>query len=223
MSNNGNNTQRITCPSCHCEILVNPVSVIMENTEELHSLIQGTLNKFNCSSCKVEFLYDTPIIYRDDENHFVIYHHTSGTHDTLPEALNYMSEIYKELFADFSEDEKPVCRLTMRRKDLIEKIKIHQLGYDDRIIEYIKYQFFSHSSELDESGMDLLFDFATSTEEKLVFLAFDQHKGDVLYSLEFPTREYHQLKNNFLDTPELEKEFSKLFKGYYVHVSTLLE
>ncbi len=223
MGNNGNNSQRLNCPSCSNEILVNPVFTIRENTDDLHALIKGNLNKFSCTACKKDFLYDTPMVYRDDENHYVIYYHSSGINENVTEALGFMDEIYTEMFADLSESQKPVCRLTLRRKDLIEKIKLHQKGYDDRLVEYIKYQLFHHSKDLDSTHMDLLFDFGSSDDETLIFLAFDQTSGNIIYSLEFPVKEYSELRKNFLGSLKLENEFNKLFRGYYVQVDTLME
>ncbi len=223
MRNNGDSSQKLNCPSCKSEMLINPVFTIRENTDELHALIKGNLNRFSCPSCHKDFLYDTPMVYRDDENQYVTYYHSSGTNETVSEALGFMDEIYGNMFANLSEKEKPVCRLTLCRKDLIEKIKLHQKRLDDRIIEYIKYQLFHHSRDLDPTQMDLLFDFGSSDNETLVFLAFMQTSGDILYSLDFPVKEYTELRKNFLGSRKLENEFSKLFRGYYVHVSTLLE
>jgi hypothetical protein len=223
MKNNGNNSQRIMCPSCGAEIVVNPTSVIRENTAQLHDLFKGTLNKFQCTKCDGEFLYDAPIVYRDDDHRYVVYYHTSGTNDNLSEALVYMKELYDGLFRDLGDNEKPISRLTLKRKDLVEKIKIHQQGYDDRLIEYIKYQLFQHSDNLDCASQDLLFDFASSNSENLAFLAFDRKTGSAHYSLEFPAEEYEKLNQDFLSTPETAKEFDKLFSGYYVHVGTLLD
>ena len=211
------------CPSCSAEIVVSPTSVVTENTAQLHDLFKGILNKFQCTKCDGEFLYDTPIVYRDNEHRYVIYYHTSSTDDNLSEALAYMQEVYDNLFRDLSDNEKPISRLTLKRKDLVEKIKIHQHGYDDRLIEYIKYQLFQHSDNLDCASLDLLFDFASSNSENLVFLAFDRKTGNAHYSLEFPAEEYEKLNRDFLSPPETAKEFDKLFNGHYVHVGTLLD
>ena len=213
----------VTCPACSQTNPFDSVSVIEEGTTNLKELFAGTINKVNCSFCSTKFLVEIPIIYRDNPKNFLIYNKALGKDEALTGLLDLMDELYHRVYEDLDRKDKPTCRLTLSRKDLIEKIAIHQQGYDDRLIEYIKYQLFGHSKKgLDSNRMELLFDFSNTNQESICFLAFDLKTGNPLYSLNFQNEDYRKLENYFLSSSEMEKKLNQLFKKYYVHVGNLL-
>ena len=168
-------------------------------------------------------MVEIPLIYRNDRARFLVYYSPRTSDDQLPEIVKSMEELDQQLFKGLSSQEKPDCRLTLCRRDFIEKIAIRQFGYDDRLIEYIKYQLFQHSKKgLDPHRMDLLFDFSNTNDEHLGFLAFDRTTGKAVYSLNFLRDDYEHLAEYFLRENEMETRLNRLFRKYYVHVTCLL-
>ena len=215
--------KEINCPACSQPNTIEPVSVIHEGTPELKELFAGTINKVECLSCSKNFLVEIPLIYRDDSKHYLVYCISLPRDEQLEDLIEQMDALYQMTYEELGLQDKPLCRLTISRRDFIEKIAIHQHGYDDRLIEYIKYQLFGHSKRgLDSSTMELLFDFTNSNDDHLSFFAFDLNTGKPIYSLEFSSQDYRNLVNYFLSTEEMEKKLNQLFKKHYVHVGNLL-
>ena len=215
--------QTVKCPACSHQTPCRTVSTITKGTKELTALFGGDLNKTTCKSCFVEFLVEIPLIYRDDKARFLVYYSPLTRDDQLSEITQFMEKLDSQLFEGLSSQEKPICRLTLSRRDFIEKIAIRQHGYDDRLIEYIKYQLFQHSKKgLDPHRMDLLFDFSNTNNKHLGFLAFDRTTKEAVYSLNFLHADYDHLGEYFLRKNEMEIRLNRLFKKYFVHVSSLL-
>ena len=221
--NSSGDPQVVQCPACSKETFCRIVSTITQGTRELKALFTGELNKANCMSCSIEFLVEIPLIYRDNIRRFLVYYSPQTSDDSLPNVVDIMEELYRQLFQGLPQKDKPDCRLTLARRDFIEKIAIHQHGYDDRLIEYIKYQLFQHSKKgLDPNRMDLLFDFSNSDDEQLSFISFDRKTGKPVYSLNFLLTDYYHLEDYFLKKSEMEVRLNQLFRKYHVHVSSLL-
>ena len=215
--------QTVQCPACLRNTICRTVSTITEGTKELNDLFIGTLNKTKCNACSAEFLIDVPLVYRDDKKRVLVYYAPSVKSDHVKEVINELKKLYRHAFAELPDTDKPRCRLTISRRDFIEKIAIYQHEYDDRLIEYIKYQLFQHSTKgLNPHRMDLLFDFSTTTNERLNFLAFDRKTGKAVYALEFLHDDYNQLKQYFFKSSEMENRLDQLYQNHYVHVSNIL-
>ena len=216
-------SQIVRCPSCSSKTSCQPVTTIREGTNELNDLFVGALNKVKCTACSVEFLVDIPLIYRHDKRPFLAYYAPLTPEEQMQEAISQVEKLYQKNFEGLPNGDMPKCRITFSRKDFIEKIAIHQWEYDDRLIEYIKYQLFQHSTKgLDPHRMDLLFDFSTSNNDHLSFLAFDRQTGQAVYSLKFLNSDYIHLVEHFLQNSEMEIRLNQLYRNYYVHVSSIL-
>lgn len=215
--------QEINCPNCQASIRFQPVTALRPEDAAVDSLIAGELNRLECAECHTEFFYDIPILYRDDDEKRIIYFLPESLCPKLDDALGQLDTLFHEIFADFSESDRPTCRLVTRRAHFIEKISLLQNGYDDRLIEYVKYMLFQHSPGLEPERFELLYDFSDREDGDLKFLAFDRDNGQATYSLEFDTDDYRALEEYFLGTPEAQQQLDELYRNYYVQVSTLLE
>jgi hypothetical protein len=215
--------QQVPCPHCQQTTEASPLSVLQEGAPEIDQLFDGSLNRVPCQACGKTFLFETPLLYRDDEAHYLVYYLPRALAGNLDEALRQMDTLYRRVFADLAEDERPDCRLATQRGHFIEKIALHQFDYDDRLVEYIKYLLFQHNPGLDPVRHELLFDFGNSDGENLMFIAFGREKGQPEYSLGITAADYHELAESFLATPELEAELDKLFRPYFVTVESLLK
>jgi len=138
--------RRVKCPCCGKTITVEVVSSLRPGDKHLAALMTGTLNRATCSDCKVEFLVETPLVYLDGQTSFIVYllePPEDGNTEALEREVDCMAT---EVFSR-ENLERPLVRLTFTYPDFIEKIKLRTLGYDDRLIEYAKYQLFQNISK----------------------------------------------------------------------------
>jgi hypothetical protein len=217
------NSDTIKCPNCDEEIEFTPTTVIHTESPDITLLFNNELNKIFCPDCETHSFFDTPILYRDDNSNYIIYFLPNSFYDTLTHALEQMKTLDDEIFAEVDKDLRPDCRLTTDRNQFIEKIAIQEDSYDDRLMEYIKFQLLKHSEVLDEIRHTLLYDFANSDEENIAFIAFDSDSGEMDYTLNFKVKEYKELETFYLGTPEKEIELNGYYKPYYIHISALFE
>lgn len=212
----------VPCPHCQRLTSFEPITVLKKGMPELSLLFESRLNTCQCSECKQEFLYETPLLYRDDDAPLLIYYIPSSQLENLDQALTQMQTLRDRIFADLPDNRQPRCRLAVNHSQFIEKIAIHQSGYDDRLMEYIKYQLFQHSSGLNFIRYELLFDFSGSSAETLNFIAFARETRQAEYTLEFSISDYRNMEKWFL-ADEREKELDKLFHLPLVRVDDLIQ
>ncbi len=211
------------CPRCEVETSFAPVTVLTDQqSDDLKSLFAGRLNTVHCESCETDFLYETPILYRDDAGRWMVYYLPTTIIERLDDAVVHVEEIYDMVFNDCDQEERPGCRLVTKRNALIEKIAIHQRQLDDRIIEYIKYQLYQNCDDLDTIRHELLLDFGNTTDSQLMFLAFDRDTGKPTYSMAFPAEDYESLSTYFLSTEKMQLELERMFRRYLIQVDDLI-
>lgn len=212
-----------SCPKCEVETSFAAVTVITDQqTDDLKSLFAGRLNTVHCDACQTDFLYETPILYRDDARRWMVYYLPPTIIERLDDAVLRVEEIYDMVFTDYANEERPGCRLVTKRNALIEKIAIHQRQLDDRIIEYIKYQLYQNCDNLDTIRHELLFDFGNTTESQLTFLAFDRDTGKPTYSMVFPVEDYASLSTYFLSSEKMQHELERMFRRHFIQVDDLI-
>jgi hypothetical protein len=210
------------CPKCSATNAFLPVTVLRDKSDELKQLLAGRLNTVLCESCETEFLYETPILYRDDPQRWMVYFLPPVIVERLDDAILQVEELYDTVFDDLADDDRPGCRLATTRNAFIEKIAVHQRGLDDRIIEYVKYQLYQNCDDLDPIRHELLFDFSSSAGDQFTFLAFDRDTGKPTYSMEFPTADYESLATYFLSSEKMQGELNQMFRRHFVQVDDLI-
>lgn len=186
--------------------------------------MRGALNRVQCPECESTFILDVPVLYRDDDDRFLVYLMPLDNRANWAAAENRMREITERLFDDPSIT--PTCRLVFNRGDLIEKIALHERGLDDRVVEYVKYQLYRNpywDEPIDPVRHRLLFDFSSAEKENLSFLIFDRESGEAIAGTHLPMEDYAEVQKTFLGNFKLQGEFSRLFPGYYVNVDRLLD
>jgi hypothetical protein len=234
----GDGTVNLSCPKCGVINEFKPVTALRPETPELAALFRSQLNQCRCGECGTVFLYDSPLLFRDDARRTLIYFVPASRVADPDAALAQMGRLFQETFGDFAENERPACRLVLRRSHFIEKVALHLGGYDDRIIEYVKYMMFQHSSGLKNRNLELLYDFSRDTgcvgvppgdetadappADAIRFLAFDLATGRPEYSLDFSRHDYTEVQQFFGGTPQGQQQLDKLFPGYRVEVGALL-
>jgi hypothetical protein len=113
-------------------------------------------------------------------------------------------------------------RLVRVRAELVEKIAILRAGLDDRLVEFVKYQFFLRREQaLDPQRKELYYDFSATGKEKLAFVVFDRMSGKAESAAHLPMDVYRELAAAFLTSDDLQEELQKLFPGYVVNAASL--
>ncbi len=214
----------VACPVCQAEVDVELVSVLRPGTPELSELFAGRLNQGECQECGASFAVAVPLVYRDDQGRYLIYCVPLDEHAAWRQTEQRVAEMAEQAMADLAVEQRPVCRLTFHRRNLIEKIAIHQAGLDDRLVEYVKYQLYSRpQAPIDQVRSELLYDFSPSEDRQLGFLLFDRETGQPTAAAHIPLEIYRELATTFHDDDALADELAQLFPGPYVSVERLFE
>jgi len=221
----------LTCPKCGAAQRGAKVTTVLrpEDAEGLAALLKGTLNVFTCAKCKTLFRLDSPVLYRDDARHGLIYFTPGESVETLERAEKQVTELLETLLA--SGDGTPTtgeppaitCRLTLTRGQFIEKVMLWRNELDDRIVEYVKCQLLNKKDgQYDPVRMELFYDFSQPDTANLTFLILDRESGQPAAGAHVPMELYTELAATFLNDDAMRAELDKLFPGYYVAVSRLL-
>jgi transcription elongation factor Elf1 len=224
MANGDQNVRIIECPQCDTPQEVVPVTVLHPDDEALRELFAGTLNVVSCANCGVRFALNIPILFRDDQEQYLVYFMPLDTPSEWRDAEKKMAELTAKIFAAEPGVEEPTCRLTVRRSEFIEKIALHFRGFDDRLVEYMKYQLINHPDErfgLDAMRHRLLFDFSLEDDENLAFIVFDRETDEATARTHVPLETYQEIAEVFLQNEDLNEELSQLFPGAYVSLERL--
>lgn len=217
-------TVSVKCPTCGREIPLTPVTVLRPDDASLGLLFRGTLNQCLCPDCNARFRVDLPLLYRDDARRIVVYCLPAGEQDgsDLEQAEAQVDTILKSIFAGDDVAELPECRLVFTIAEFVEKIALVQAGLDDRLVEYIKYQFFlRRERDLNPARRNLLFDFSHTEPENLGFIVVDRQSGKACAAAHIAMDTYRELAAAFLAQDGLREELRKLFPRYVVSAMRL--
>ena len=119
--------------------------------------------------------------------------------------------------------ERPELRMVFARPEFIEKLFLHQRGYDDRIVEYAKYQLLGNTEGLDPAKHRLHYDFSHDDGQLLHFIVFSRKGHRPVRMLQVPMEEYRALAAEFDQSPEARAELERAFPGCLVDVDHFFE
>jgi hypothetical protein len=214
----------VSCPKCGTAQTAAVATVITPDDESLVQLFQGKLNQLVCEQCGTVFGVETPLLFRDDDQHVLIYYLPLGEKSEWQEAEKQMIGLTEKVFADAEFEEMPTCRLTLTHRRFIEKIAIHIHGLDDRLVEYVKYQLYNRPEQPVDAGCyDLFYDFSPQEENILAFIIFDRDTARPQAVTHIGRDLYDELEEAFLQDAALQQELHALFPGCYVSVERILE
>ncbi len=214
------------CPKCGFKLnnISEPVTILTPDSSSLSKLFDGTLNKVVCPKCKMTLTLDGGhLVFRDVEKQFILY--------LMPEPEDGNTEaLEEEIDATMTEEAqthgiaRPTIRLTYQRPDFIEKIAIHKLGFDDRLIEYAKLQLFRNMDELQLSRAThrLLLDYSRTNDEHLLFLVYDRESQKPINAIQVEMRDYLSLEEELMQSEDLQRELDAAFPGCYVCADRLI-
>ena len=209
----------LECPNCNFEISQEITTVINMGDQALEDLLNGYLNRVVCNQCATDFFYETPIIFKDEQNGYFIYFMPAPEGLPWTVAENNMQSVIEKAFEDMH-GEEPELRLTLSKQAFIEKIAIHLNELDDKIVEYFKFQIFNTEASINPTSHELLYDFSSSNDEFIEFTVFDKKEKRPVSNNRAPMTIYNQFQELFnSDNPPVQLE--QLFRGYYVHTDVL--
>ncbi len=215
--------RNIPCPHCGRVHSVTPVTVLRPGDSALEKLFCGRLNVIHCPDCDRRFTLDVPLLYRDDPRRTLIYCLVMDDRSRWRETEAQMRELMARLFEGAAPGETPRLRLTLSRREFIEKIALHSKELDDRIVEFLKFQLFRRKEEqVNPEKFELLYDFSADDAEKLVLLLFERRTGKPGGAVHYPIEVYRELAELFNGEEDWRKELELLFPSYYVNVDRLL-
>lgn len=143
-------TNEVTCPDCgNKQNFVIWQNIIADLDPKLkEKVLNGELFLFTCEKCGKKFPITYPCLYHDMEKHLLVY---------LTTDANSIEEMNKVLFdspetAEIQARQGYVYRAVSTVNELAEKIMIHDMKLDDRVIEIIKMLILFKSGN---EGMDV--------------------------------------------------------------------
>ncbi len=215
--------KEVTCPQCGRVHSVSVVAVLRPGDEAVTRLFKGDLNVIHCPDCGRRFTLEHPLLYRDDERKCLIYYLPIRERNRWKDAEDSMRELTETIFRGADSPVVPRLRLTLSRREFIEKIALEMQGLDDRIIEYLKYQLYNRKQENppDPARDEILFDFSQEDPEKLAFLIFPRSGPQARAAAHYPMDLYRELDRMVEENEAFRKELERLFPSYFVSVDRL--
>ena len=213
----------IACPQCGKEFEADAVSVLTPDSPHLKALLEGTLNCTACPQCGSHLNIPCRLIYRDAENpYMLIQERRPPTREGLQKLVQNVEAAATQ--AAMSQGlERPELRMVFARPEFIEKLFLHQRGYDDRIVEYAKYQLLGNTEGLDPAKHRLHYDFSHDDGQLLHFIVFSRKGHRPVRMLQVPMEEYRALAAEFDQSPEARAELERAFPGCLVDVDHFFE
>lgn len=214
--------KKAICPQCRTELEIEPIAMISPKSEELTALLKGTLNCFECSQCQHKLFFDGLLRYYNEAAGYLVWYVPYKTGENEADIEAGVKQMLDQQFSALPENERPECRLTFTLPEFIEKIMLHQNGFDDRLVEFIKYQLYQHPKhEVEIDNYQLLYDYSNTDDEKLMFVIFDRSLGKPHAHTHLEMSAYREIAEIYVDTDEGYEELRKIFPGLCVCAGNL--
>ena len=214
----------IACPQCGKEFEAEAVSVLTPGSPHLRDLLSGTLNCTACPQSGSRLNIPCRLIFRDAENpYMLIQERRPSTREGLQKLVQNVEAAATQ--AAMSQGlERPELRMVFSRPEFIEKISIHKLGFDDRLIEYAKLQLFRNMDELQLSRLKhrLLLDYSRTNDEHLLFLVYDRETQKPINAIQVEMSDYLSLEEELMKSEDLQRELDAAFPGCHVSADRLI-
>ena len=215
----------ITCPHCHAVFSREPLPAITPDSPEKKLLFSGELNKVTCPVCGKVSALDQIMTYRDASTDpaYIVYYMPLPEDRETEDLEHEVDAMATDVFSQ-KDEARPVVRLVFFLPDFLEKIAIHELGYDDRLVEYAKLELFRNVKEpqLSRTQHRLLLDYSHSNEKNLFFLVFDRNTQKHCNVIQVEMEEFKALMRNAQEDENVRLELEAAFPGCYVSADRLL-
>ena len=212
----------VECPNCGFDIEAEVTTTIRPNDQSLNELFNGELNSLICHQCSQEFLFETPLVFKNDDDSFIIYYNPEIPEEEWKTAEEQMEKVLTLSLESLEPEDQPECRLTLNRNEFVEKIALHLADLDDKLIEYLKFHIYKQDASISQSEHSLLYDFSRSDKEMLEFSIMDLAKGKVIQNTQTPASALEQMKAQ-LDADDCPVDLDEIFSSLYVQVKRLFQ
>jgi len=216
-------TYTIRCPSCGLQQEVELYESV-NATSDPHlkdALMHNGLNRVDCPDCGATFRVDMPLLY-SDPGHNVLIHWMPETEEMpreriLEEFDGALDQINDMMPADV---DLPRVRLVFTRVELVELIYLIEAGFNQRVVEYVKYSIFTRNlDKVDPAKYRLLLNVEDSTDEELCFVMQDVLSQELGGILRYGRSAYSSMCDLYEEQPD---EFTEMFPGPCISARNLL-
>jgi hypothetical protein len=213
----------ITCPGCGLEQDVDLYDAINVATDPQlkDALMQNWLNRVECPDCNATFRIDMPLLY-NDPNHGILIHlmpeSDTRSRDRILEDFDHVLEQINGIVPD--DVSVPAVRLVLSRVELVELIFMIEKGYNQRVVEYVKYSIYTRNAEkVDPRRFRLLLNVEDSTGDELCFVMQDVGRQALGGVLRYGRAAYESMCGLYDESPD---EFLEMFPGPCISARNLL-
>jgi hypothetical protein len=212
---------QITCPHCNGEQTV-PLYDKLDpgrNPELKAALFENRLNRISCEHCQASFRIDLPLLYTDLKKGIII-HWIPLQNQTLEQIQQDFRESTEMLKRETPAGmQPPRLQLVLTRVELVERIYMLEAGFDERLIEQIKYAIYEKNPQrVPAQSCHLLFCAQDSDENRLNFAVQEIDSGTFREVLQYDRAQYNRLAQQAKNEPALLTGF---FPGAYKNARLL--
>ncbi len=213
----------ITCPSCGLQQEVELYESVNASTDPQlkEALMKNWLNRVECPDCEASFRVDMPLLYSDPQHNMMIHWMPESeqmTRDKILEEFDQTLDQVNEIMPD--DVSVPRVRLVLSRVELVELIYMIESGFNQRVVEYVKYSIYTRNMEkVDPHQFRLLLNVEDSTDEELCFVIQDVQSHELGGVLRYGRAAYHSMYELYKESPD---EFSEMFPGPCISARNLL-
>lgn len=217
------NHYNISCPSCGVQQQVDLYEAINVSTDPQlkDALMQNWLNRVECPDCGATFRVDMPLLYSDPRNNILIHWMPESAQMPREQILEEFDQTLDQINEMMPDDVTvPSVRLVLSRVELVELIFLIEGGYNQRVVEYVKYSIYTRNLEMvDPQRYRLLLNVEDSTEDELCFVMQDVNSLELGKILRYGRAAYTSMCELHDETPE---EFLEMFPGPCISARNLL-
>lgn len=210
----------VECPNCGFDIEAEISTTIRPDDQSLEELFNGELNNLICHQCAQQFLYETPLVFKNENDSYIVYYNPEIPSTEWEAAEEQMEKALALSLEGLDPEDRPDCRLTLDRNEFVEKIALSLADLDDKLIEYLKFHIYKEDATLDPSKQTLLYDFSRSDKDMLEFSVMDNAQGKVLQNTQTPSTALDQMRTQ-LEADDCPIDLDELFGKLYVQVIRL--
>lgn len=213
----------ITCPSCGLQQEVELYESVNASTDPQlkDALMKNWLNRVECPDCDTSFRVDMPLLYSDPKHNILIHWMPESEQMTREQILEDFDQTLDEINEIMPGDVTvPRVRLVLSRVELVELIYMIEAGFNQRVVEYVKYSIYSRNMEkVDPHQFRLLLNVEDSTDDELCFVMQNVQSQELGGVLRYGRAAYQSMYELYEENPD---EFVDMFPGPCISARNLL-
>jgi hypothetical protein len=206
--------ERLSCPRCsHVQEVPTWDSINVTLNPQLKvDLFANKINTTTCNNCQYHSMIGKDLLYHDMQMRVIIFEQYSS-HNIMDQLETLKQHCAPGTFQDYC------FRIVKSRRGLIEKIRIFQDGFDDRVVELMKLTVISHASDLDaRDDQDVLLYYCGSNERQdLLFRIFVDEAEKNVYGVSRQHYDYaREMLGDLLDREGSEAQRFLIVDSEYI-------